>query len=42
MRYVFDGSKKILILRRPRCGRLEGRTAFVQCNFISSQALLQE
>ena len=32
---MFNGIKKFFILRRPRRGRLEGGTAFVQRNFIS-------
>ena len=30
MRYIFDSIKKNLILRSPRSGRLEGRTALLQ------------
>jgi hypothetical protein len=39
MRYVVVGIEKVLILRRPRRGRLEGRTALVQPDFNSSRAL---
>src|SRR4051812_25050895 len=31
MTYILGGIKKNVILRRPRSGRLEGRTAEIQC-----------
>jgi hypothetical protein len=42
MRQAFDGIKKTLILRRPLSGRLEGRTAPIQPDFASFQALSRE
>jgi hypothetical protein len=33
--------RKLLILRRPQGGRLEGRTVLVQLNFHSLHALLR-
>ncbi len=30
MTEAFDGPKNVVILRRPRSGRLEGRTALIQ------------